>query len=641
MDHRSDWVKEFLYTLSHDLKEPVNEIEEYINFVIEDNEGILSEESMGYLSTARALCEELRNQVNHTVSYAKAGYKQLQNEIFHTQEVIRQRFEFLSGHRKKEVYFDLKGMPWVNTDIFLFQEIVGNILSNSLKYTENIKNPQISVQGLDEGDYFVFRFSDNGIGVDTRYTQDAWNLFTRLNNGEKTQGTGIGLATVRKLTERLDGTVKIYGKINEGCTVEVRLPHKLIIENPENKIENTCIKIGVLEDASGINRVENKSVHMAYELAVLEINQQGGILGKPVSLIFKDYEGDLEKAEKLTAEMIDQEDVNVLMGGFLSSAREAIRSVADQKRCLYFYNIVYEGSVADHYTFCTGMIPEHNIYPQLDDMFEKYGDSCYIIAPDYIWGFLIVEHIKAYVHRKKKQIKGIEYLYMDKVNFHVTIENIMETQPDFLLDFCFGISQEEFYRQWAEIGNRELPVLTTYGITVSALHKKEQVKLPDSLHFMASFIEETENPKGKYFCEKLREMEPDIEYIISEAESAYSAVYLYKNAVERAMTIETEEVIQTLETGDVCFDGPGGLVTVRGEDHQTIRNVSEYIIKNNQGIQCVRQHEHLYSDYTEQVIMSKTGIEGGIRGLGIYTSGEQYNPMFHRVNNQENSQENN
>lgn len=633
MNQEAERFESFTYTLSHELKEPVNEIEAYLQLIEEDNREILSEESLSYLRSAMDVCGALRDLIKNMVSYSKSQYREINPECFSVEELITRRWKSITAMGKYHCSLEMSKLPCLKTDVFLFQEVVDNILSNSLKYSSQVDAPAVRVFSTADRENVCLYFADNGIGFDTRYADQAFLLFKRLHNGKQIDGNGIGLATVKRIVERLRGEVDIYGKPNQGCTVTLKLPVSMLVSGEEQKQEQKEIRIGILEDASGVYADYNTSIHAAYAQAASEINEAGGIHGRPVRLVYKDYRSDLALAASAARELVEEDHVDVLMGGFLSSHREVIREIVDEKRILYFYNIVYEGGVADHYTFCTGMLPEQNIFPLLQKMSEEYGKSCYVIVPDYIWGFIIVERVKEYAYRHGMVIKGIEYLPVNKTNLRVTIENILETDPDMLLDFCFGTPQRCFYEQWAKAGDPEMPILSTYGIPVCHLHKETPALDLHSLHFMSSFLQDSQTGREGKFCRKLRQQSPELStsYIISEAEPAYSALFLYKKAVELADSSETEDVIHALESGEISFDGPGGPVTIRGEDHQTIRSVSEYRVGKGQEILCTDHVGPLYSTYTEQVIRKKTGISGGLKSLGINAPGEQLNPMFNKL----------
>ena len=95
--------------------------------------------------------------------------------------------------------------------------------------------------------------------------------------------------------------------------------------------------------------------------------------------------------------------------------------------------------------------------------------------------------------------------------------------------------------------------------------------------------------------------------------------------------METESVIKVLESGDVFFDGPGGRVTVRGEDHHVVRDLRLFRSNRKHEIEEISQFTGLYSDFVEQVIEESTGIKGGLRTCGLNSPNIQYNLMFHKI----------
>ena len=116
------------------------------------------------------------------------------------------------------------------------------------------------------------------------------------------------------------------------------------------------IKIGLLESRSGTFALHAGPKYLAAQLAVKEINDAGGVLGRKLELIAPDPQSDNRRFQELARRLILRDEVDVLFGGFSSAAREAIRPIIDDEM-LYFYNNQYEGGVADKYTFCTGLFP--------------------------------------------------------------------------------------------------------------------------------------------------------------------------------------------------------------------------------------------------------------------------------------------
>ena len=113
-----------------------------------------------------------------------------------------------------------------------------------------------------------------------------------------------------------------------------------------------------------------------------------GILGREVDLVSVDGQSNNALWQQLTRRLIQEDEVDVLVAGFASAEREAIRPIVDQFNQLYFYTNQYEGGVADANTFCTGPVCEQQVIPVVQYMVEKFGPRCYTIAADYNFGQL-------------------------------------------------------------------------------------------------------------------------------------------------------------------------------------------------------------------------------------------------------------
>ena len=614
-------VEEYFYTVSHELIAPVREIDLYAKFIEEDSADMLMPESASDLHSIRQTCEKLVEMIRGFIEYSKADKKILNRDIIKTEPLIRNVFLHVTkAFPDRRIDLEISELPDIIGDIVLIQQMVQNILSNCVKFTQNIANAKIKVYSYEELDQINICFEDNGTGLDMRYASDVFGIFERVYNENEFDGYGIGLATVKRIVERFDGNVEIFGIINKGCTVTVKFPKSMVISTNNtleiNKKKKDKIFIGIICIQSGNYSVITPSRKYAYELAAEEINAHGGIGGKKIELLFKDCQSDVALAAQQAWELLEIDQVDAIMGGVLSSVREEIRKVVDKIKVPYFFNSLYEGGVADHYTFFTSVAPEHNLYPMLQYLLGKYGKKCYIITADYNYGILSAESFQ-----------------VSKSNFDVTIENIKEAMPDILLSFLVSKNQNNFYKQWHEKGYGHIPIISTIGIGLSFLHKIYEPPAMNNIYFMSSYIEELETSAAREFQRKMREKYPKsiAPYIEFDAESAYTAIYLYKNAVEIAGTTETENVIKALESGKVSFDGPGGKVTVRGEDHNVIRDLNLFRVNENNEIEEICQFPGLYSNFIENVIEQETGIMGGLRKCGLKSPNIQYNLMFHKI----------
>ena len=137
-------------------------------------------------------------------------------------EEIRQKLAMEAGDRR--IAWRIAELPPVTADPFLIRLVFENLLSNAVKYTRPRANAQIEVGAAHEGEEVIFFVRDNGVGFDMRYVNKLFGVFQRLHRMEEFEGTGIGLANVRRIIERHGGRSWAEGALDRGATFYVSLP---------------------------------------------------------------------------------------------------------------------------------------------------------------------------------------------------------------------------------------------------------------------------------------------------------------------------------------------------------------------------------------------------------------------------------
>lgn len=332
------------------------------------------------------------------------------------------------------------------------------------------------------------------------------------------------------------------------------------------------IKLGVLEDRSGDFALVGLQKYHAVQLAVEEINNNGGLLGKQIEIIAPDTQSDDKRFQEMARKLILDDKVDVIMGAFSSASREAIRPIMEQNKMLYFYNNQYEGGVASKYTFPTGAVPEHQVLPLIEYMTKTYGPNAYIIAADYNFGQITADWVRVAAEKYGGSIIGEEFIPLGVSQFSSSISRIQKAKPDYLVVLLTGAKQSSFYEQWNTAGMRDLPMATTINMAQAYEHKRFKPPALANMYVTAPFMEELDTPEAKEFVKKWREKFPDDDYIGMEAEAQYTGVYLWAKAVEQAGTTEVDAVIAALESG-ISIDAPSGKVSIDPKSHHAIKDV--------------------------------------------------------------------
>lgn len=317
------------------------------------------------------------------------------------------------------------------------------------------------------------------------------------------------------------------------------------------------IKIGVLEDQSGDFAAATMVKVHAIQLAAKEINDAGGIDGRPVELVTYDTQSDNRRFQEFTRRVLQSDKVDVMFGGFSSASREAYRPIVNQFDGLAFYNNQYEGGVCDDNMIITGAVPEQQFSTLIPWMMEEYGPNVYTIAADYNFGQISAEWVRQIVEENGGKMVGEEFIPLGVSQFGQIIQNIQAAEADFVVTLLVGAAQASYYEQ-AAAANVGLPMASSVNVGQGYEHKRFTPPSLANMYVTTNYIEEIDTPASNAFVEKFHAMFPDETYINQEAANSYIAMYLYKQMVERAGSTDREALRAVIAEGDVCFDGPSG-----------------------------------------------------------------------------------
>ena len=371
----------------------------------------------------------------------------------------------------------------------------------------------------------------------------------------------------------------------------------------DKKVSSNEIKLGLLCDITGDIAINGGITSSAMKFAVDEINEAGGINGKPIKLIIYDTQSDNTVYQEMARKLCLEDKVDAVFGGITSASREAIRPILEEYEMPYFYAQQYEGGVASHYTFCTGCLPEMQIDPIVDYLFkQKPGAKVYIWAADYNFGQITSEWIVKAVEERGGTVLATEFVPLGVSQFSPTIANINAAKPDIVFSIAVGAAQMSFYEQWANARFADIPLVTTTSGLMCGEHKIFEAPALANLYVASPYFEELNTPEAKAFTKKFREKfsESQVPYLGMDIETVYDSVYLYKKAVEKAGTTEAEAVIAALESG-ISFDGPAGTVTINGKDHHAIKNSTAVRIEKDHSVTQIVTMPNVKSGFLESL----------------------------------------
>jgi len=323
-----------------------------------------------------------------------------------------------------------------------------------------------------------------------------------------------------------------------------------------------AIKIGVLEDQSGEFVVPVIPKVRGIQLASEEINQAGGIAGRPIELVIYDTQSDNTRHQEMMRRVLQRDKVDVVFSGFTSSAREAYRPIVRQFNGFAFYNNQYEGGVCDANMIITGAVPEQQFSTLIPWMMQTYGKRVYTLAADYNFGQISAEWVRKIVEQEGGEIVGEDFIPVGVSQFSQNIQSIQRAKPDFVVTLLVGTAQASYYEQ-AMASNLGLPMASSVNVGQGYEHKRFKPPSLGGMYITTNYIEEVDTPQSKAFVARWRERFPEEPYINQEAENSYHAVYLYKQMVERAGgSTNKNDLRAVIAQGDVCVDAPEGRVCI-------------------------------------------------------------------------------
>lgn len=220
-------LENFNYSASHDLRIPLRAVDGFCRILLDEHASMLDEEGMRLLKVVRDNTRKMEQLIEDMQTFSRAGRTATAPTEFDMAELARAVVEDLKPTAEgRDIRFVIGKLPTVTADRAMMQRVLRNLLSNAIKFTRTKATASIEVGATENASEIVFFVRDNGVGFDMQYADKLFGVFQRLHGVTEFEGTGIGLAIVKRLISRLGGRVWADSKINEGATIFFSLPRK-------------------------------------------------------------------------------------------------------------------------------------------------------------------------------------------------------------------------------------------------------------------------------------------------------------------------------------------------------------------------------------------------------------------------------
>jgi PAS domain S-box-containing protein len=213
LEQVNEELEAFSYSVSHDLRAPLRHIDGFASRLQQNFENSLDEKGRRYLNIISGSAKQMGNLIDDLLLFSRMGRTEMQEINVNLETLARKivhdpQLEI----SKRNITWDIGRLPEVRGDIPMLRQAFLNLISNAVKYTRTREHARIEIGSTETTDEFIIFVRDNGVGFEMEYAHKLFGVFQRLHRADEFEGTGIGLANVRRIIQRHGGRTWAEGK---------------------------------------------------------------------------------------------------------------------------------------------------------------------------------------------------------------------------------------------------------------------------------------------------------------------------------------------------------------------------------------------------------------------------------------------
>ncbi len=218
-------LESFSYSVSHDLRAPLRHITGYASLLEKKVSSILDETTLHYLNSISESAKQMGILIDDLLAFSRMGRTEVKKSRTNLGNLVKAILTDLQEEMKgRDIEWKIGELPEAFCDGSMLRLVFINLISNATKFTRPIPKPVIEVGCMSQQDEFIFFVRDNGVGFDPNYKDKLFGVFQRLHHQDEFEGTGIGLANVRRLVHRHGGRTWAESELKKGATFYFTLP---------------------------------------------------------------------------------------------------------------------------------------------------------------------------------------------------------------------------------------------------------------------------------------------------------------------------------------------------------------------------------------------------------------------------------
>jgi branched-chain amino acid transport system substrate-binding protein len=345
------------------------------------------------------------------------------------------------------------------------------------------------------------------------------------------------------------------------------------------------IKVGVIADQTGPLSFAGIADANVARMVINDINAKGGLLGRKVDLYLEDSATTDSVAAAKATKLVEQDHVDVILGGIYSSTRQAIKGPAVEKgNTLYIYPEQYEGEECHPLIFCTGPVPAQQVEPLIPWLMRKTGaKKFYLPSADYIWPHTMNRKVRELVEALGGSIVGEEHFPLDHADYRETVAKIASSGAEVVFNTIVPPGLVPFLEQLHNSGfaKRGGHLVCTY-FDENFLNMAPAAHV-EGLYSCLDFYRNVSDPFSKRLIDEFDRLFPgNAKFTAGSACSGlYRGLRLWEAAVNEAGSLNQEEVIKALDHAKIA-EGPGGPAEMVPGQHHARMNM--YIAQAKNGV---------------------------------------------------------
>ncbi|MFQ4140019.1 transporter substrate-binding protein [Nodosilinea sp. PGN35] len=301
------------------------------------------------------------------------------------------------------------------------------------------------------------------------------------------------------------------------------------------------IRVGLLHSLTGTMALSETPLVDAALMAIAEINRAGGVLGRPLEPVVRDGGSNPEQFAAMAQALIEVDQVATVFGCWTSLSRKAVLPVFEARRVLLWYPMQYEGLEQSPWIFYSGSCPNQQVEPALEWLLAQGKRRIYLLGSDYVFPRVANKILKGQLHHHQAILAGEAYVPLGMTEFEAVLQDLKRVRPDAVFSTLNGDSNLAFYQQFEAVGLRasQLPIM---AMSVAEAELQRIGPAAAGHYACWSYFQSLETAANRRFVANFKQRYGADRVTSDPIQTAYTQVYRWRQAVERAQTVTGEAV---------------------------------------------------------------------------------------------------